>query len=92
MAARRAQIKNSHGLVRTPNLDCLVVGHVVLAFGLGAENLCLVDILPGVFATEHIVDFLALEVQLVFEGLFDAEYVRARLAEEAEVAGCLFRE
>ena len=71
-------------------MNCFEVGLVVLASGLvSTQDASLVDVLPGVFATEHIVDLLALQVQLVLELLLDAEHVGTRLAEESEVGGRL---
>mgnify|MGYP000905552028 FL=1 len=93
MAALRAQVEDGHGFVGAADLDRLEVGLVVLARGLiGAEDAGLVDVLPGVLAAQHVVDLLALEVELVLELLLDAEHVGTRLAKEPEVGGRLLRQ
>ena len=93
VAALRAQIEDGHGLVRASNLNGLEVGLIVFAGGLiGAEDARLVDVLPGVLSSEHVIDLLAFEVHFVFELLLDAEHVGTRLAEEAEVTDSLLCE
>ena len=90
MATRCAQVKNGHRLVGTADLDRLEVGLVVFAGRLvRAQNAGLIDILPCVFATEDIVDLLALQVQFILELLLDAKHIGTRLAKEPEVGGSL---
>ena len=93
VAALGALEEGGHGLVRTPNLYHNEHGLGVVAGRLvRAQDGGLGRILPVVFAAEHIVDLLALEVQLRFELLIDFEDVGTRLAEEAELARRLLRE
>ena len=88
VAAPRALVEAGHGLVSTTNLDHPEESPIVLAVAVvGANDLSLVDVFPGIFTAQHIVNFLALEVQLVLESLLDAEHVGARLAVEAELGG-----
>ena len=81
-----ALVESSHGLVSRANLDLFEVSLVVLAsVDICAEYLCLVDVLPGIVASEYIINFLTLELDFAFKGLIDFKDVRARFAEEAEV-------
>ena len=87
VGAFRALVEDGHGLVSTSNLDRLEVCSIVLAgLSRGAANLSLVYVLPSVGATKHIIYLFAVELHLVLELVLHSEYVRAGLAEEAEVA------
>jgi hypothetical protein len=62
------------------------VGLVVLArSSIRTEDLCLINVLPSIFASQHIVNLFALELDFVLKGMVDPKHVRAGLAEEAEV-------
>ena len=88
-----AHVENGHGLISRANLDCFKVGQAVTArSSILAQNACLINIFPRIFASQYVVYFLALERNRVFELLIDAEYVGARFAEEAEVSDCFLRE
>ena len=93
MATLSTHVENGHRLISRANLDCFEVGRVIAARSrILAQYARLVHIFPGIFAAEHIVYFLALERNRVFELLIDAEYVGARFAEEAEVSDRLLSE
>ena len=93
MAALRTHVENGHGFIGRTNLDSLEVGQIVFAcLSICAQNTRPVDILPGIFAAEHVVHFFALESDSVFELLVDSEHVWASLAEKAEVSDGLLSE
>ncbi len=86
VAAVCALIESRHRLVGGANLNLFEIGLVVFACcDVRAEDLSLIDIFPGIVTSHYIVDFLALELDLVFKGLIDFKHVRARFTEEAEV-------
>ena len=86
MAALSALEESSHRLVGRANLNLFEVGLVVDTFiYIRAKNLSFVDIFPSIFTSEHIVNFLALKLNYVFEGRVNFEYVGTRFAKEAEV-------
>ena len=91
--AHAAAVENSGGLVARPNLDLLEVGALTAAvLGVGTLDLGRVDVLPGVLASEDIIDLLALELHLVLKLALHAEDVRTRPAEEPEVVERLLRQ
>jgi hypothetical protein len=60
MLALTNLVESSHRFISTSDLDLSEVCLAVVAFLFPAVDLCLVDVLPAVGATEHIFDFLAL--------------------------------
>ena len=82
----RALIKQGCRLITRPNLNLHEVGAFVVAVVcVFALDLRIVDIFPGFFPAEHIVDLFGLELHFVFELVLDAEDVGACFAKEAEV-------
>lgn len=69
----------------------LEVSVIVFAQGsVGTKYLGLVYVLPRIFSSEHIVNFLAFEFNFVLKPLFNLKYVGARFTEEAEVRKSFF--
>ena len=87
-----ALIKRCHGLIGRPDLYLHEVGFPIAALRAATLHRGLVDMLPSLRSTEHIVDLLPLEVHLLLEGLVDHEYIRAGLAEESEIGRRLLRQ
>lgn len=86
-------VESCHRLVSGSNLNLFEIGLVVFACcSVCAEDLRLVNVLPGVVASQYIVDLLALERYLVFKSLIDFKHVGARFAKEAEVRKSLLCE
>ena len=86
LTALAASVENRRWLITRPNLDLHEVGSLAAAAPrIGALDSGRVGVLEGVSSAEHVVDFLPLEVHLVFVLGLDPVNVRARLAEEAEV-------
>ena len=76
-------------LVARPDLNCHVVGPLVLAVDVRIRILTLdklfVHVCPRVFSSQHIFHFLPLQMHLGLELLLHFENVGTRPAEEAEV-------
>ena len=63
-------VESCHRLVSGSNLNLFEIGLVVFACCyVCAEDLRLINVLPGVVASQYIVDLLALEGDLVFKSL-----------------------
>ena len=86
-------VESCHRLVSGSNLNLFEIGLVVFACCyVCAEDLRLINVLPGVVASQYIVDLLALEGDLVFKSLIDFKHVGARFTKEAEVRKSLLCE
>ena len=83
----------SHWFIAGSNLQLFEVSHVVSASFLSvhASSLSFVNVLPRLCSSHHIVNFFALQSQLVFESLIHAKHIGTSLAKKAEVTNRLFR-
>ena len=87
MTAIGTLIKSCHGLVSRSELNLEEVRSLILA-GIDVHTLYLrvVDIFPGLCSTQYVINFLSLEVHLIFELLCHLEYVGACFTIESEVS------
>ena len=75
MAAFDALVEYAHGLVGASNLDLLKEGLGVIA--LGASGRGLVNVVPRIGSSQHVVDLLTRLLEPLLAGLREAVLVRA---------------
>ena len=91
MAALCALEKRCHRLICASDLNLFEVGAIILAVVVvRTVDVGRIDSFPCFDTSEHIIDFLALQLHLVFKLLFDNKHVGTGFAEEAEIAQGLF--